>query len=262
MEWLILALAAGGSATYAARRAMAAWAERKAQGELLEQMRRLADEDVTVFGEQLQRLDQTVNGIVLAADAQHDYQVALDAYERGKWDAPRMQHPDEISRLVDTLATGRYALACVHAHVAGQPRPELRTPCFFNPQHGPSGSTVMWTSARHGSRMVPACTRCAAQLAAREKPEVRTVAIGSRTVPYWQAGAGLAPYARGYFPAGTAPGGTAVAWMYAAPEPGAGPDHGFGEGGGHGNGGFDGGFGGGFDGGFNGGFDGGGGGGD
>lgn len=253
MEWLILALAAGGTVTYAARRATAGRAERQAQGELLEQMRRLADEDVTVFGEQLQRLDQAVNVTVLAADAQHDYQVALDAYERAKWDAPRMQHPDEISRLVDTLATGRYALACVHAHVAGQPRPELRTPCFFNPQHGPSGRTVMWTSARSGTRMVPACTRCATQLAAREKPEVRMVAIGSRTVPYWEAGAGLSPYARGYFPADTASGGAAMGWMYTAPELWAGPHHGFGDVGGHGGAGFDGG---------GGGFDGGGGGGD
>jgi hypothetical protein len=249
MEWLILALAAGGSVTYAARRATAGRVERREQAELLDQMRRLAGEDVTVFGEQLQRLDQTVAGMVLAADAQHDYQVALDAYERGTWDAPRMQHPDEISRLVDTLATGRFALACVHAHVAGQPRPQLRTPCFFNPQHGPSARTVMWTSARHGSRMVPACVRCATQIAAREKPEVRTVAIGSRTVPYWEAGAALSPYSRGYFPADTAAGGAAMAWMYTAPEMWAGPHHGFGDGGGHGGGGFDGGFDGGSDGG-------------
>ncbi len=255
IEWLLLALAAGGTVTYAARRAMAGQAERRVQAELLDQMRRLADEDVTVFGEQLQRLDQRVDKVVLGADAQHDYQVALDAYERGKWDAPRMQHPDEISRLVDTLATGRFALACVHAHVAGQSRPELRISCFFNPQHGPSGRTVMWTTARHGSRMVPACARCATQVAAREKPEVRTVTIGSRTVPYWEAGASLSPYSRGYFPADTAGAGATMAWLYAAPEIRAGPHHGFGEGGGHGGGGYDGG-------GFDGGSDGGGGGGD
>ena len=46
--------------------------------------------------------------------------------------------------------------------------------------------------------------RCATQLAAREKPEVRTVRIGSRTVPYWEAGASLQPYSRGYFPADAA----------------------------------------------------------
>lgn len=240
MEWLLLALTAGGAGTYAARRLTARRADRRAQVEVLEQLRRLADEDVTVFGEQLQRLDNTLAGRALDPSAQHDYQTALDAYERGKWDAPRMQHPDEISRLVDTLATGRFALACVQARLAGQARPELRVPCFFNPQHGPSARDVMWTTARHGSRFVPACVRCATQVAAREKPEVRTVTIGSRTVPYWEAGASLGPYGRGYFPADTA-GGAMVAWSYTAADPGSG-FHGAGHDGGAFSGGFDGGF--------------------
>jgi uncharacterized membrane protein YgcG len=248
MEWLLLALTAGGAGTYAARRLTARRADRKAQAGVLEQLRRLADEDVTVFGEQLQRLDHTLAGRPLDAGAQHDYQTALDAYERGKWDAPRMEHPDEISRLVDTLATGRFALACVHARLAGEPRPELRVPCFFNPQHGPSARDVMWTTARHGSRLVPACIRCATQVAAREKPEVRTVTIGSRTVPYWEAGLSLGPYGRGYFPADNAAAGAMVAWSYTAPDVGSGSHGGWHDGGGA-DGGFGGDFGGGFDGG-------------
>ena len=163
-----------------------------------------------------------------------------------------MEHADEISRLVDTLASGRYALACVQARLAGEPVPELRVPCFFNPQHGPSARDVMWTSPRHGTRKVPACTRCAAQLAAREKPEVRKVKIGSRMVPYWEAGASLHPYSRGYFPVDAAAAGYAMAWIYTAPDLGAGHygvDH-LGHGGDLGFGGFDGG---GFDGGGDGG---------
>jgi hypothetical protein len=246
MEWLLLALAAGGAATWTARRLSSLRADRREQAVVLDQMRRLGDEDVTVFGEQLQRLDRTLAGRPLDPSAQHDYQTALDAYERGKWDAPRMQHPDEISRLVDTLATGRFALACVHAWIEGRPRPELRVPCFFNPQHGPSSRDVMWTTARRGTRIVPACSRCAAQVAAREKPEVLTVDVGSRRVPYWEAGASLDPYSRGYFPADATAAGAAVAWIHAAPDPGS-----FGggfDGTGHdgGSGGFDGG---GFDGG-------------
>jgi hypothetical protein len=255
MEWLLLALAAAGSGTYIARRVATQRADRRAKTELLDQMRRIADEDVTVFGEQLQRLDHAVAGRPLDPSAQHDYQTALDAYERGKWDAPRMEHPDEISRLVDTLATGRYSLACVHARVAGEPLPELRIPCFFNPQHGPSARDVEWITARHGTRTVPACTRCATQIAAREKPEVRTVKIGSRILPYWEAGASLAPYSRGYFPADSAAAGATVAWAYIATDFGPGSYAGGFDAGGHpgfDGGGFDGG---GFDGG---GFDGGG----
>jgi hypothetical protein len=75
----------------------------------------------------------------------------------------------------------------------------------------------MWTSARTGTRTVPACQRCVAQLASREKPEVRTVQIGSRRVPYWEAGAAFHPYGRGYFPADVA-GATAVAWAFTVPD--------------------------------------------
>lgn len=246
MEWLLLALTAGGAVAFAGRRLTARRADRREQAEVLDQMRRLAGEDVTVFGEQLQRLDRTVAGSPLDASAQQDYQTALDAYERGKWDAPRMEHPDEISRLVDTLATGRFAMACVRARVAGEPLPELRVPCFFNPQHGPSARDVMWTTARRGTRRVPACTRCATQLAAREKPEVRTVKIHSGVVPYWEAGASLAPYSRGYFPADTLASGATVAWLWRGSDVSWEPHPGGFDGGGSGVGGFDGG---GFDGG-------------
>ncbi len=179
-------------------------------------MRQLADEDVTVFGEQLQRLGDDVAESDLDVDTRRDYQSALDAYERAKWDAPRLQDVDEISTLVDTLATGRYALVCVRARVAGEPVPEMRVPCFFNPQHGPSARSVMWTSPRTGTRTVPACVRCAEQLKAREKLEVRTVKMGSRKVPYWEAGTAVLPYSRGYFP-GDAATAASLQWMFAAP---------------------------------------------
>lgn len=253
MEWLILLLAGGGAGGFAWTRVRAARDERREQAEQVAQVRLLADEDVTVFGEQLQRLGDRVADHPLDQDARTDYQTALDAYERAKWDAPRLAHPDEISALVDTLASGRYALACVRARLAGQPLPELRLPCFFNPQHGPSARDVVWTTARHGTRRVPACLRCATQLAAHEKPEVRTVKIGSRTVPYWDAGASVGPYSRGYFPADGATVAYSMVWMYTVADPGVVMGHG---GGSHDAGGF--GFdGGGFDGG---GFDGGGGG--
>lgn len=249
----MLVLAAGGAAgAYGAQRIRAARADRRVRAEELDGVRRLADEDVTVYGEQLQRLGEDVSGRELDPDTRHDYQTALDAYERAKWDAPRLQQIEEISSLIDTLATGRYALACVRARIAGEPPPELRVPCFFNPQHGPSAREVMWTSTRHGTRRVPACRLCATRVAAHEKPEVRTVRIGSRTVPYWEAGAAFQPYSRGYFPADLA-GVSSVAWMFAVPELGG---HGFG-GGGHDPGGFGGS---GDVGGFDGGADGGGGG--
>lgn len=238
--------AAGGAGAYAAQRLRVHRAESREHAAELEVMRDLADEDVTVFGEQLRRLGELVADRELDRAAQEDYQVALDAYEHAKFEAPRLDRVDRISSVVDTLASGRYALVCVRARLAGEPPPERSVPCFFNPQHGPSARKVMWTSSRTGTRTVPACSRCATQVAARERPEVRTVQIGGRRVPYWEAGTALHPYSKGYFPDGEL--GGAMAWMYQRPDLAVGGAWAYGES----FGGFDGGgldFGGGGDGG-------------
>ena len=140
--------------------------------------------------------------------------------------------------------------------------PELRVPCFFNPQHGPSVVDVMWTQPGRGTRRVPACSQDAARVANHEAPEVRKVRIGSRMVPYWEAGAAYLPYGQGYFA-----GAGVLMWAFQPPvgvEGDVGGHHGAGmhggagfdgAGGGHHGGGHAGDHGGGFDGG---GFDGGG----
>lgn len=255
MEWLILVLAGGGAGAYAWRRVQGARADRRERSEELDAVRQLAEEDVTVFGEQLQALGTELEGRDLEDGATRDYRQALDTYERAKWSAPRLADPEQISTLVDTLANGRYSMACVRARVAGEAIPELRVPCFFNPQHGPSFSDVMWTSPRRGTRMVPACRQCAARVARRESPDVRMVHIGHRTLPYWEAGAAYLPYTQGNF-VNAAWAGATVAWLWETPAAGGGDfsgGHGGFGGGGFDGGGFDGG---GFDGG---GFDGGGG---
>ncbi len=256
MEWLLIALAVGG-AGWVGRR----WHDRRARAAEsraeLDGVRRLAEEDVTVLGEQLRRLDDEVAGRALDDAARVDYRTALDAYESAGRSAPLIETPDEISTVVDTLSLGRYALACVQARVAGRPVPERRIPCFFNPQHGPSVAEVMWTPGRGrgGTRRVPACAQDAARVAAQEEPEVRTVTVRSRRIPYWEAGAAYQPYGAGYFASAAV-----MTWAFQPPVDGGG----WFDGGGFDGGGFDGG-GGGFDGGGGGfgggGFDGGGGGG-
>lgn len=243
MEWLLLILAGGGG-VYAVRRLTDRREVRREHQEELEGVRRLADEDVTLFGEQLQHLDAEVAGRELDAETRMDYQRALDAYESAQRAVPRLRDPEEVSKITDTLGSGRYALACVHARAAGRAVPELRVPCFFNPQHGPSVTDVVWTRPGRGTRTVPACAQDAARVAARERPELRTVRIGARTVPYWEAGAAYLPYSRGYFPAAAHLAGAGVGWVFEAPSeatsPGGHADHGgsfgadFGEAGGFG----------------------------
>ncbi len=205
MEWILLALAAGGAGVLG-RRLVGRRQERRQSSEDLAVARRLAEEDVVVFGEQLQGLDEQVGSSHLDSEGRVDYQRALDAYETVQRTFDRLTHADEISKVADNLATGRYALACVQARVEGRPLPELRSPCFFNPQHGPSVTDVVWTSPVHGTRTVPACAQDAARVAAREQPDLRFVEYGASKVPYWEAGVASNPYTSGYFASGLAAG--------------------------------------------------------
>ena len=120
MEWLLIALVAGGGGLLTKR-----WTDRRAhrRDELaeLEGVRRLADEDVTYLGEQLQRLDHEVAGRELDEAARVDYQTALDAYESAQRAVTRISTADEISTVTDTLAAGRYALACPGQGVRSPP---------------------------------------------------------------------------------------------------------------------------------------------
>jgi hypothetical protein len=203
MEWLLILLAGGGAAV-GVRKAAAWRSGRREHRSELEAVRRLADEDVVVFGEQLSRLDAAVGPDHLDDEGRVDYQRALDAYESAQRTIGALRSADEVSKVTDTLSTGRYALACVQARVEGRPLPELRTPCFFNPQHGPSVTDVVWTSPRFGTRSVPACAQDAARVAAKQRPEVRTVDLGARRVPYWEAGDAYQPYSSGYLSVGLA----------------------------------------------------------
>ena len=63
-----------------------------------------------------------------------------------------------------SLEEGRFELACVRALQAGEPSPERRAPCFFNPQHGPSVQDVTWAPDGGAPREVPVCADCAARL--------------------------------------------------------------------------------------------------
>lgn len=166
-------------------------------------MTRVADEDTTLLGEQLSALGRETDGLALDAQTSRDYQGALDAYEAAKRAVPRLTRAAEFSAVVDTLSTGRYLMACVRANVDGQRRPELRTPCFFNPQHGPSVRDVRYTiPGGHGTRTVPACAQDAARVESGERPEIREVRVGQTVASYGEAGEAVVPYGKGWFTTG------------------------------------------------------------
>lgn len=170
----------------------------KAEAEL-EPVKRLAEEDVTALGVELQDLDIDMAGRDLGAGENADYQRALDAYESSKTAAANMSRPEDIRHVTEILEDGRYAMACVRARVDGLPLPTRRPPCFFDPRHGMSVVDVAYTPPGGARRDVPACQLDAERVRAGAEPDIRKVMVGSRRVPYWQGGRAYQPYAQGYF---------------------------------------------------------------
>lgn len=160
---------------------------------------RATEEDVTKFGEELQRLDSDVAGHPLDEAMRQDYTRALDAYDHAKDSLAAVKRPDEVRFVTEILEEGRYAIACVKARVAGDPLPAKRPPCFFNPAHGPSSQNVDWAPPGGSVRSVPACPADAERVLAGAEPYIRTVQVGAQRVPYWQGGQEYAPWAQGYY---------------------------------------------------------------
>ena len=162
-------------------------------------VRRVAEEDVTRFGEELQRLDTEVLTTSLDEAARQDYQRALDSYESAKESLGLVTRSEEIKHVTQALEDGRYAAACVLARAEGRPLPTRRPPCFFNPAHGPSTTDIDWAPPGGQQRQVPVCAADADRVAQGAEPDIRTVRQGAGRVPYWQGGPAYSPYASGYF---------------------------------------------------------------
>ncbi len=165
----------------------------------LEPVRKLAFEDVTALGEELQELDTDLAGSELEPGANADYQRALDAYESAKTAADSITQAEHVKHVTEILEDGRYAMACVRARVAGDALPTRRPPCFFDPRHGLSVEDVAYAPPGGAQRDVPACALDAERVRAGAEPDIRKVMVGSQRVPYWQGGRAYQPYAQGYF---------------------------------------------------------------
>lgn len=152
-------------------------------------VRRIAAEDVTVLGEQLAELHVETLTDDLGHDARRHYQQALDGYERAKSALDAAGGADQVAAVDDVLREARYQRACVLALRDGEPLPERRGPCFFNPQHGPARTEVVWAPPHGVDREVEVCGSCAQRLAGGLAVDVRVVRVGDRYVPWWQSGA-------------------------------------------------------------------------
>ncbi|MGW8745415.1 hypothetical protein [Streptomyces sp. NPDC055794] len=228
-------VAAGGAGAYAIARRNRLRREEE-QRAALEKLRVVVDEDITAYGEELDRLDFHP-GESGADDAMRaDYEHGLDAYEQAKTFMGNARKPEDVRAVTQSLEDGRFSLARLAARREGRPLPDRRPPCFFDPRHGPSVADATWTPPGGATREVPVCAADRARLSDGLDPMVREVDTDQGRRPYWDAGPAYGPWAGGYFGAGILPGllvGTLLGSVMAGPAYGAGYGEGYGDFGGH-----------------------------
>jgi hypothetical protein len=154
--------------------------------------RRLMDEDVTVLGEQVADLHVDTLADELDDQARHHYHRALELYEQAKHLVASSSTADEVLAVEQVVTDARWHRAAVIAIRDGDPLPERREPCFFDPRHGPSTTDVAWTPPAGAERTVAVCAADARRLAGGEQPDVRLVRVGDRWLPWHEAGGAAA----------------------------------------------------------------------
>lgn len=145
--------------------------------------RRLASGDVTDLGEQLTGLPGS-----LGFEASDHQRLALENYERARDELRSSATAEDVIAIEQLLVDARYHRAAVLALTAGEPLPERRVPCFFDPRHGPSATDEMWSPPIGASRTVAVCASDARLLKAGSEPRTRMIRVGDRFVPVHEVG--------------------------------------------------------------------------
>lgn len=150
--------------------------------------RKIVDEDVTVLGEELADLHVDTLADDLDPLARDHYRRALEHYEQAKAALAASSTLEEVAALEQVVADARYHRAAVLAVRDGEPLPERREPCFFDPRHGPSRRDVAWAPPGGTERTIAVCAADARRLASGDDPLVRLVRVGDRWVPWHLTG--------------------------------------------------------------------------
>jgi hypothetical protein len=132
-------------------------------------------------------------------EAKRSYVRALECYERARADLDGSSRLQDLEAVTAALEEGRWAMASARAHLEHRAPPERRSPCFFDPRHGPSMRDVSWSPPGGIPRDVPACEADANRVERGLEPESREITVGGRSLPYWNAPAYYGPWAGGYF---------------------------------------------------------------
>lgn len=150
----------------------------------LQAVKACLDEDVWALDEDLKRLGRDLADAEYDGEARRDYECAVSINDAVRRSVDRLRFVTLADTMTEALAEARYAMACTRSRLAGEPIPERRPPCFFNPRHGPSAADVRWHHAPGEPRDVPACAAHAPRIAVAEEPDSLQVWTGQQRVPY------------------------------------------------------------------------------
>ena len=162
-------------------------AKAAAQDDLLALNQRITDRDSDITVQQ-------------NPEAAAEQAAALAAYERGTAALDAVRRPQDMLAVSRAIAEAQYRLAAAEALAHGQPRPDRRPSCFFDPRHGMSVADVPWTPPDGGpTREVPVCANDLHKIERGIEPEMRTVQQTGSPAPVYYANSGFAPmYWGGY----------------------------------------------------------------
>jgi uncharacterized membrane protein YgcG len=147
-----------------------------------------AQDDLIALSTRLTDRDSDVS-IQNNPEAAEEQAAALADYERGTAALDAARSVKDMGAVSRAIAAGQYHLASADALAAGEPRPERRPACFFDPRHGMSVRDVYWTPANGGpGRTVPACSDDARKIDNGIEPELRNVEVNGTPVSYVNAG--------------------------------------------------------------------------
>jgi hypothetical protein len=194
--WSAIAIVAVGSVALWER---GAGTRRRDQRKIFRALRACLEEDVAALEADLRQMEYDLGSRYHYPEVRRDYDCVVSSIASARQSIAELDDPEGSYPITEALAEGRYALACVRAHIDDEPLPERRMPCFFNPQHGPSVADAPWRSYGDTAVEVPACGADAARIAAGKRPDVREIWTGWRRLPYWDASPSFLWYSTGYF---------------------------------------------------------------
>ena len=162
---------------------------RRRQRQELQEAKTAAQDDLIALSNRLTGIRTDVS-VQANPDAAAEQAAALTDYERGTAALDAARRPSDMIAVSRAIGSGQYHLACAEALAAGQPRPDRRPSCFFDPRHGMSVTDAYWTPADGSpARMVPVCADDARKIEQGTEPEMRMVQVaGGAPVAYVNSG--------------------------------------------------------------------------